>query len=94
MLEGIKPFVDTAAVADLTAAPNPPAIMTVTESAVVQRIRRALRKTDYRLSKGSSGSYYIISGRIPRQDHKVYPIHNLEASAREWKALRPHERMK
>ena len=69
--------------------------MTITESAVTQRIRRKLRNTDYMLRKARGerqqvdcGRYYVID---PYKNALIWHHLNLEAYARDLGVLRLHE---
>ena len=69
--------------------------MTITESAVVQRIRRKLRNTDYMLRKARGerqqvdcGRFYIINTNL---NALLWHDVDLEAFARELGVLRVYE---
>jgi hypothetical protein len=69
--------------------------MTITESAVVQRIRRNLRTTPYMLRKARGerqqvdcGRYYVIDAEL---NALLWYHVDLEAFARELGVLRAHE---
>jgi hypothetical protein len=69
--------------------------MTITESAVAQRIRRKLRNTGHMLRKArgerqlvEAGRYYVIDTNL-NTDHLLHV--NIEAYARELGVLRAHE---
>jgi hypothetical protein len=69
--------------------------MTITESAVVQRIRRKLKTTSYLLRKARGerqqvdcGRYYVIDVYL---NAHIWDHLNLEAYARELGVLQAHE---
>ena len=69
--------------------------MTITESAVVQRIRRKLKTTSYLLRKARGerqqvdcGRYYVIDAEV---NALLWHHVNIEAYARELGVLRAHE---
>jgi hypothetical protein len=69
--------------------------LTITESAVVQRIRRKLKTTPYMLRKArgerqldEAGRYYVIDTNL-NTDHLLHV--NIEAYARELGVLEAHE---